>query len=57
MYDGKKGTIPVINDFDCLHSKCSEFLYYPVEVMEAFAIRKHKFEEILRSESGIHLKH
>lgn len=43
MNDGKKGTIPVINDYDCLHSKCSEFLYYPIEIMEAFAMRRHKF--------------
>ena len=33
----------VINDYSCLYNKCSEFLYKPIEKVEALAMRKSNF--------------
>ena len=43
-----KGIYPVINDYSCLHSKCAEFLYYPVDEVEGFAMRSYEFIKILQ---------
>ena len=48
----EKGIIPVFNDYSVLNAKTSEFLYYPIEKVEAFAMRKHKFETILSMEEA-----
>jgi len=50
-----KGTFPVINDYSCMYNKCSEFLYYPIDQVEAFAMRKYKFVEILKKKPARHM--
>ena len=37
----------VINDFSCLHNKSSEFLCKPINVVDAFAIRRERFAKIM----------
>lgn len=32
-----------INDYSCLHNKCSEFLFTPLEPTEALAVRRENF--------------
>ena len=39
----EKKIISAINDYSCLHNKCSEFLYMPVEFTEALAMRRENF--------------
>jgi len=39
----KNKTISAINDYSCLHNKCSEFLYTPLEPTEALAVRRENF--------------
>ena len=46
----EKGIIPVFNDYSVLNAKTSEFLYYPIEKVEAFGMRRHKFETVLKME-------
>ena len=50
-----KGTFPVINDYSCLYNKSAEFLYRPIDAVEAFAIRKYKFMELLRWKAARHI--
>ena len=33
----------VINDYSCLYDKSSEFLYRPIDIVEALAMRKYNF--------------
>lgn len=35
--------ISAINDYSCLHNKCSEFLFTPLEPTEALAVRRENF--------------
>lgn len=43
----EKRIICPINDYYCLFEKCSEFLYSPVNNVDALAIRKVNFNELL----------
>jgi len=38
----------VINDYSCLYNKCSEFLYKPIDTVEALAMRKENFNEVMQ---------
>lgn len=55
MDEKHKGKI-AINDYSCLHDKCSEFLYKALDFVQAFAIRKHYFNEVMRDSYGQKLK-
>jgi hypothetical protein len=37
-----------INDYSIIQDRTSEFLYTPIDVVEAFAMRKHDFEKIMK---------
>ena len=50
-----KGTFPVINDYSAMSNKCAEFLYHPIDQVEAFAIRKYKFTAILKRKPARHM--
>ena len=43
MNKSKKKVIP-INDYSCIQNKVSEFLYKPVDYVEALAMRRENFE-------------
>jgi hypothetical protein len=43
-----KKTPSGINDYSCLHNKCSEFLYVPLDYVEALAMRKENFDQIMK---------
>jgi len=43
----KKKSAIVINDYSCLYNKCSEFLYQPIDTVEAMAMRKENFNEVM----------
>lgn len=45
-----------INDYSCLHNKCSEFLYMPVEYTEALAMRRENFNETMSDPMATYLK-
>lgn len=36
-----------INDLSCLQNKCSEFLYTAVDTVDALAMRKFHFNEVM----------
>ena len=40
-----------INDYSCLHNKCSEFLYIPIDHVEALAMRKENFDRVMKENS------
>lgn len=42
-----KRIISPINDYSCLCNKSSEFLYQPIDKVEAVAIRREHFNEII----------
>ena len=44
----KKNITCAINDYSALHDKCSEYLYQPIDRVEAFAMRKHPFKQIMK---------
>ena len=46
-----KGKI-AINDYSCLYDKCSEFLYRALDFVQAFAIRKQYFNEVMKDSYG-----
>jgi hypothetical protein len=46
MSDNKKIISP-INDYSCLNNKNSEFLYTPMDKIEAFGIRKEHFNVLM----------
>jgi len=51
-----KGIYPVINDYSCVHSKCAEFLYYPVDIIEGLAMRSYHFVSIIETRPAKHMK-
>ena len=53
-----KQTTPmaIINDYSCLHNKSSEFLYKPIDVVEAFAIRREKFRIVMNHPQALKVK-
>ena len=46
----QKKTISAINDYSCLHNKCSEFLYTALEPTEALAVRRENFNNAMEDE-------
>jgi hypothetical protein len=44
----KKSVTCAINDQICLEDKCSEFLYQPIDIVEAFAMRKPHFINVMK---------
>ena len=51
-----KKIISVINDYSCLYNKCSEFLYQPIDHVEAFGIRRENFNRVMQSKEGKQMK-
>lgn len=47
MMTSEKKISAGINDYGCLENKCSEFLYTPIELTEALAIRKFHFTNVI----------
>lgn len=47
-----KRIIAPINDYSCLSNKSSEFLYKPIEKVEALAIRKPFFNELMEESTA-----
>ena len=47
MMTNEKKISAGINDYGCLENKCSEFLYTPIEMTEALAIRKFHFTNVI----------
>jgi hypothetical protein len=43
----QKRIVSPINDYSCLCNKSSEFLYQPIEKVEALAIRREHFNEVM----------
>ena len=48
MLKDKKIVSP-INDYSCLFNKCSEFLYKPIDYVEALSIRKENFNDLMEN--------
>lgn len=44
-----KKIISPINDYSCLSNKSSEFLYKPIDFVEALAIRKVNFNLLMKN--------
>lgn len=55
MLKDKKIVSP-INDYSCLFNKCSEFLYKPIDFVEALSIRKENFNEQMEDPLAKRLK-
>jgi len=47
VMNANKKIISPINDYSCLNNKYSEFLYTPIDNIEAYGIRKENFNELL----------
>ena len=43
----KRSRVSAINDYSSLYNKCSEFLYMPIDKVEAMAMRKENFNEVM----------
>ena len=56
VMDKQKKDICVINDYSCLYNKCSEFLYQPIDVVEAFAMRREKYQKVMQHPKALKLK-
>ena len=52
----EKKVISPINDYSCLTNKCSEFLYKPIDIVEALSIRKAPFHHIMNDPYAKFLK-
>mmetsp|Transcript_37524 Transcript_37524/g.57481 ORF Transcript_37524/g.57481 Transcript_37524/m.57481 type:complete len:550 (+) Transcript_37524:1340-2989(+) len=48
--------LSVINDYSSLYNKCSEFLYTPIDKVEALAMRKENYNEVMADSYGQKLK-
>lgn len=55
MIKDKKIVSP-INDYSCLYNKCSEFLYKPIDYVEALAIRKENFNTLMEDPMAKRIK-
>lgn len=51
-----KRVISPINDYSCISNKSSEFLYTPIEKVEALAIRREDFNTLMNDPTGCKLK-
>lgn len=47
VMNNNKKTICPINDYSCIMNRVSEFLYKPIDMVEALAVRKDNFKELL----------
>ena len=52
----QKKMVSVINDYSSLYNKCSEFLYQPIEHVEAFGMRKENFNKVMKDVIGKRMK-
>ena len=52
----QRKTISVINDYSALNNKCSEFLYQPIDRVEAFGMRKENFNKVMKDPIGARMK-
>jgi len=52
----QKGIYPVINDYSIMFNKCSEFLYLPIDFVEAFSMRRWRFKQLLEMPAARHMK-
>jgi len=52
----KRKSVSAINDYSSLYNKCSEFLYTPIDRVEAMAMRKENFNEVMQGSIGKKLK-
>jgi len=52
----QKKMISVINDYSSLYNKCSEFLYQPIDHVEAFGMRKENFNKVMKDQIGKRMK-
>jgi len=48
----KMNTINVINDYALIFEKCAEFLYHPFDIVEAYAMRKENFLNVMNQKFG-----
>ena len=48
--------LSVINDYSSLFNKCSEFLFTPIDRVEALAMRKENYNEQMQNSLGKKLK-
>ena len=53
----QKRIISPINDYSCVYNKNSEFLYTPVEKVEAFAVRRENFNSLMSDLIGKKMKY
>lgn len=53
---GKSVKISAINDYSCLHNKCSEFLFKALEPTEALAMRRENFNNMMEDPATSKLK-
>lgn len=52
----KQPKLNVINDYSSLLNKCSEFLYRPIEAVEALGMRKQNFNKVMSDPQAKKLK-
>ena len=52
VMSGTKKIISAINDYSCLHNKCSEFLYMPMEPTQALAMRREHFKNVMEDDQA-----
>lgn len=55
MTKTKKKVAP-INDYSCITNKVSEFLYKPVDFVEALSMRKENFEKLMKNPVPLSIK-
>ena len=55
MTKAKKRVVP-INDYSCIQNKVSEFLYKPIDFVEALSMRRQYFEELMKNPCPITIK-
>lgn len=53
LFMKNKRVFSVINDYQCLENKCSEFLYKAIDNVEALAIRKPNYNDVMESSSEL----
>ena len=52
----KRKIVCAINDYSSLFNKCSEFLYMPIDKVEALGMRKENYNEVMESKIGKKMK-
>ena len=51
MTKAKKRVVP-INDYSCIYNKVSEFLYKPIDYVEALSMRREHFDSLMNNPSN-----